>query len=368
MQTRGVAGLAFAALAALLPALSVVADEVQFTRSRDPRHPRARSLAGSDCHRSDQPRLRPARRGRARRAPVLRHPAVRQREVLVRHLPRARAQLDRQPRARRRRGRGRPQHADPDERAARPLVRLGRRAPTACGRRASGRSSTRASWARPRATSPSSMRKDDELSCRYRRSLRRRALAHRRRRGPGQRRQDPRRVPGDVRDARRRPSTASATRSRAASSSKAGLYSEAAQRGLRIFVGKGNCSELPQRAEFHQRRVPQQRLLSSGRPGGVEGLKAVRAKPLQPGRDATTTTRRSASHATQEPDEAGAFKVPTLRHLMLTAPYGHDGKRETLAEVVRHYSEQGSGDAAAAEAHRRPSRPTSWSSWSRSAP
>lgn len=40
--------------------------------------------------------------------------------------------------------------------------------------------------------------------------------------------------------------------------------------------------------------------------------------------------------------EAGAFKVPTLRHLMLTAPYGHDGKRETLADVVRHYSEQGS--------------------------
>ena len=40
--------------------------------------------------------------------------------------------------------------------------------------------------------------------------------------------------------------------------------------------------------------------------------------------------------------EAGAFKVPTLRHLMLTAPYGHDGKRETLADVVRHYSEKGS--------------------------
>jgi len=39
----------------------------------------------------------------------------------------------------------------------------------------------------------------------------------------------------------------------------------------------------------------------------------------------------------------GEFKVPTLRHLMLTAPYGHDGKIETLAEAVRHYSERGSG-------------------------
>ena len=34
----------------------------------------------------------------------------------------------------------------------------------------------------------------------------------------------------------------------------------------------------------------------------------------------------------------GPYKVPTLRHLMLTAPYGHHGEIETLAEAVRHYS------------------------------
>jgi cytochrome c peroxidase len=38
----------------------------------------------------------------------------------------------------------------------------------------------------------------------------------------------------------------------------------------------------------------------------------------------------------------GPFKVPTLRHLMLTAPYGHHGEIATLADVVRHYSEKGS--------------------------
>lgn len=38
------------------------------------------------------------------------------------------------------------------------------------------------------------------------------------------------------------------------------------------------------------------------------------------------------------------FKVPTLRHLMLTAPYGHHGEIETLAEVVRHYSAVGSSE------------------------
>lgn len=33
----------------------------------------------------------------------------------------------------------------------------------------------------------------------------------------------------------------------------------------------------------------------------------------------------------------GAYKVPTLRGLNLTAPYGHDGRFETLTEVIRHY-------------------------------
>ena len=34
----------------------------------------------------------------------------------------------------------------------------------------------------------------------------------------------------------------------------------------------------------------------------------------------------------------GEFKVPSLRNLMLTAPYGRDGSVDTIAEVVRHYS------------------------------
>jgi cytochrome c peroxidase len=34
--------------------------------------------------------------------------------------------------------------------------------------------------------------------------------------------------------------------------------------------------------------------------------------------------------------------VPTLRHLLLTAPYGHHGEVATLADAVRHYSENGS--------------------------
>jgi cytochrome c peroxidase len=38
------------------------------------------------------------------------------------------------------------------------------------------------------------------------------------------------------------------------------------------------------------------------------------------------------------PGVAGEFKVPSLRNLILTAPYGRDGSVETLREVVQHYA------------------------------
>jgi cytochrome c peroxidase len=37
--------------------------------------------------------------------------------------------------------------------------------------------------------------------------------------------------------------------------------------------------------------------------------------------------------------DQGRFKVPTLRNIALTAPYMHDGRFKTLAEVVDHYSD-----------------------------
>ncbi|HLP52343.1 MAG TPA: cytochrome c peroxidase [Chitinophagales bacterium] len=35
---------------------------------------------------------------------------------------------------------------------------------------------------------------------------------------------------------------------------------------------------------------------------------------------------------------AGAFKIPSLRNLVYTAPYMHDGRYETLEEVIEHYN------------------------------
>ena len=40
-------------------------------------------------------------------------------------------------------------------------------------------------------------------------------------------------------------------------------------------------------------------------------------------------------------EEKGAFKVPGLRNVSLTAPYMHDGSLRTLKEVIKHYAKGG---------------------------
>ncbi len=42
---------------------------------------------------------------------------------------------------------------------------------------------------------------------------------------------------------------------------------------------------------------------------------------------------------TSEPFDMGKFKTPTLRNIALTGPYMHDGRYETLEEVLNFYSE-----------------------------
>lgn len=41
--------------------------------------------------------------------------------------------------------------------------------------------------------------------------------------------------------------------------------------------------------------------------------------------------------------ERGAFKVPSLRNVALTAPYMHDGSMQTLRKVIAHYARGGAG-------------------------
>ena len=127
----------------------------------------------------------------------------------------------------------------------------------------------------------------------------------------------------------------------------AGTYSEPAQRGLKIFIGKGNCTTCHTgpnftSGEFFATGMSRFAPLGKADPGRAEGIRRLlesRFNLLGPYND--DVTRTSALHtreALRQKGTAGDFKVPSLRNLVLTAPYGRDGSVETLGEVVRHYS------------------------------
>jgi cytochrome c peroxidase len=51
-----------------------------------------------------------------------------------------------------------------------------------------------------------------------------------------------------------------------------------------------------------------------------------------------TTADQGLGQLTKKPEDMGKFKVPSLRNIALTAPYMHDGRFNTLMEVLDHYS------------------------------
>jgi cytochrome c peroxidase len=94
---------------------------------------------------------------------------------------------------------------------------------------------------------------------------------------------------------------------------------ESAQRGMKIFQGKGQCvlcHNGPNFTDnkFHNAGVPQ-------------------IGPLKEDLGRYNITKRDA--------DRGAFKTPTLRSVTETAPYMHDGAFKTLEEVVDFYNKGG---------------------------
>lgn len=54
--------------------------------------------------------------------------------------------------------------------------------------------------------------------------------------------------------------------------------------------------------------------------------------------DPADMTDLGREYVTGDPNDRGKFKVPSLRNIALTAPYMHDGRFETLEEVIDHYN------------------------------
>lgn len=56
-------------------------------------------------------------------------------------------------------------------------------------------------------------------------------------------------------------------------------------------------------------------------------------------KDTQFSDTRDRYSVTGDPGDIGAYKVPTLRNIELTAPYMHDGRFSTLEEVIDFYSQ-----------------------------
>tara|TARA_R100001369_G_scaffold67014_1_gene94513 strand:- start:190 stop:1287 length:1098 start_codon:yes stop_codon:yes gene_type:complete len=95
---------------------------------------------------------------------------------------------------------------------------------------------------------------------------------------------------------------------------------EAEQNGLDVYIDetRGDC--------FHCHGTPPNNLLWTDNDFHNNGLDE-------------TFDDLGRGAVTGDPREFGLFKTPSLRNLAYTAPYMHDGRFETLEEVIDHYSE-----------------------------
>lgn len=105
------------------------------------------------------------------------------------------------------------------------------------------------------------------------------------------------------------------------------LFSQEEQMGFEIFFDLND--ELPDGECFHCHNAPlftTNEYLNNGL-DAVQDLDGFADK----GRGAVTGLRI----------DNGKFRVPTLRNISFTAPYMHDGRFETLEEVIEHYNSGG---------------------------
>jgi cytochrome c peroxidase len=126
----------------------------------------------------------------------------------------------------------------------------------------------------------------------------------------------------------------------------AGILTHDEVAGLRLFVGKANCTQchngpLLTNNEFHNTGVPAVASLPEdrGRSAGAPNARAdefncrSRWSDAKPGQCAELEFLKPDGHELQR-----AFKVPSLRGVAARAPYMHAGQLATLSDVLRHYN------------------------------
>lgn len=128
----------------------------------------------------------------------------------------------------------------------------------------------------------------------------------------------------------------------------AAAYPITAQRGLRLFIGRGQCNFCHfgpnfTNGEFGDVGMPFFVGAGTVDPGRHGGIKSLRSSPYALTGRFSDATDPAVAQATAFVAPAhrnfGEFRVPSLRELARTAPFMHNGALPDLHAVVRHYSE-----------------------------
>ena len=130
-------------------------------------------------------------------------------------------------------------------------------------------------------------------------------------------------------------------------------YPVAAQRGLRLFIGRGQCIACHAGAnfsdgEFHRSRIASKLHDGAADAGRALGVEKLRGSAYTRGGRFDDEINAAPRPASQQPAEAGAFRTPGLREVSATAPYMHDGSIANLCDSLRpHAALQEGRDAPA---------------------
>jgi cytochrome c peroxidase len=130
----------------------------------------------------------------------------------------------------------------------------------------------------------------------------------------------------------------------------AGALSDAAKRGLALFEGKARCIQchdgpLFSDEDYHNLGMP----LNPAFESDPQRQIALRWQHYTRGVDEKAIYRTADRdlglfYTTKRPADRGRFRTPSLRELVHTAPYMHNGVFFTLEEVVDFYDKGGEND------------------------
>ena len=126
------------------------------------------------------------------------------------------------------------------------------------------------------------------------------------------------------------------------------LLSAAQERGMRLFVGEGQChlchsGPYLTDSQFHNIGLPITDTTPEEDLGRYSGLEVLFSHPFRQSEiwsdDPNGIQAQQVQRLTRSSEDLGRFKTPSLRQLSQTAPYMHTGQFQTLLEVVSHYTQ-----------------------------